>query len=136
MTLSILLALFFGGFAWGSLHTASQDYRWRNATVVRGALIKKGTSYHYAYTPPGGASVVGPELGDQYSNEPDGVVDDWARLEYDPALPEHLRRHYSKGRASTNYKQSVITGSAGAAFLVACGVCVIVFLRALAEKLR
>ena len=96
MIVSAVLALFFGAFAAGSLHSAKQDYRWRNAAVVRGVMVRHGDDYHYEYRPPGKPVVAGQSLGDQGSSKPDGVVDDWARLEYDPSLPEHLRPHRSK----------------------------------------
>jgi hypothetical protein len=134
MAFSILLGLFFAAFAAGSLHSARQEYRWRNATVVRGVLVKKGTDYHYEYRPAGHPVVIGPDIGDQGSSEPDGVVDDWARLEYDPELPEQLRRHLSKGRASTNYGQFLITATAGAVFSAAVLGCLWAFLRALYDK--
>jgi hypothetical protein len=134
MALAVLLGLFFGGFAAGSLHTASQEYRWRNATAVHGVLVKKGSAYHYEYRRPGRTAVIGPNLGDQYSSKPDGVVDDWVPVDYDPKLPEQLRRHLSKGRASTNYGQFLITASAGAAFGVLFLFCVVAFLKAWYDK--
>lgn len=134
MALSVLLGLFFAGFATGSLLTARQEYRWRNATAVRGVLIRKGSSYHYEYTPAGKAAVIGPDIGDQRSSQPDGIVDDWARLDYDPQLPEHLRRHFSKGRAATNYRHFLITAAAGVAFALAFLRCVWAFLQALYDK--
>jgi hypothetical protein len=134
MAWSALLGLFFAGFAFGSLHTAKQEYRWRNATVVRGVLVKKGSTYHYEYRPASKPAVIGMNLGDQSSNLPDGVVDDWARLEYDPKLPEQLRRHQSKGRAPTNYGQFLITATAGGGFAIAVLGCVWAFLKAWYDK--
>jgi len=58
----------------------------------------------------GKAPVVGSSFTEDLPQRPDGVVDDWVRLEYDPALPDLLRRHLSKGRASSNYKQFLIEG--------------------------
>ena len=134
MAFSMLIALFFAAFAFGSLHSASKEYRWRNATEVHGILVKQGTAYHYEYRPKGQPVVNGPELGDQSSDKPDGVVDDWVPVDYDPNLPEHLRRHYSKGRASTNYKQFLITVSAGTAFAIASLLCLVAFFRAWYDK--
>ena len=134
MTFAVLLGLFFGGFAAGSLHTAKQDYRWRDAFVVRGVLVKKGSLYHYEYARPGEATVIGPTFTDDSSNKPDGIVDDWVRLEYDPKLPEHLRPHLSKGRAGSNYAQFAIELVAGSIFAAASASCVWVFLRALYDK--
>lgn len=134
MAFAVLLGLFFAGFAFGSFHTARQEYRWRNATVVRGVLVKQGSTYHYEYRPTGKPAVIGPNLDDQSSNQPDGVIDDWARLEYDPQLPEQLRRHLSKGRAATNYGQFLITACAGTAFSIAVLGCVGVFLKAWYDK--
>ena len=134
MALAVILGLFFGGFAAGSLHTARQDYRWRNATEVHGVLVKQGSRYHYEYRGAGKAAILGPELGDQWSNDPDGVVDDWVPLDYDSQLPEHLRRHLTKGRAATNYKHSMITAAAGVTFLLAFLACVWAFFRALYDK--
>jgi hypothetical protein len=136
MVVSVVLALFFGGFAWGSLHSARQDYRWRNAEVVRGVLVKNGSRYHYEYRPPGKAPVVGASFTDDLPYEADGVVDDWVRLEYDPALSDPLRRHLSKGRASSNYKQFVIEASAGSVFAAAVAGCLLAFLRAWHDKRR
>ncbi len=134
MFLSVLLGLFFAGFAFGSLHTALQEYRWRNALVVRGVLVKRGSQFHYEYRPPGNATVSGPNLTDQSSGKPNGIIDDRARLEYDPAQREKLRRHVSRGRASTNYGQFLITASAGAVFSVLVLICVWFLLRAWYDK--
>src|SRR4051794_1028362 len=92
MVLAAVIGLFFGAFAFGSWHTATQEYRWRNATAVRGVLVKKGSDYHYEYRPPNQPAIVGQSLTDQSHDGPDGVVDDWVRLEYDANIPEHLRR--------------------------------------------
>lgn len=132
--MSVLLGLFFASFAAGSLHTATEEFRWRNAVIVRGVLIKRGTRYHYEYTPAGGATVIGPDIGDQWTSKPDGVIDDWIRLEYDPQLPQRLRAHLTKGRAESNYKQSAITAATGSVFILAALACVWTFLRALHEK--
>ena len=134
MAFSVLLGLFFAGFAAGSLHTARQEYRWRNAIVVRGVLVKKGSSDHYEYRPAGKPAVVGPSFEDESSDRPDGVIDDWARLEYDAELPEKLRRHLSKGRAATNYRQFLITASAGTVFALAVLACLWAFLKAAYDK--
>jgi hypothetical protein len=136
MLIAAVLALFFGGFTAGSLYTASQDYHWRNATEVHGVLVKNGTNYHYEYRAAGKPAVVGPALKDVSSDKPDGVVDDWVPVDYDPNLAEHLRRHRSKGRASTNFRQLLITATAGAAFGVATLLCVAAFFRALSDKRR
>ena len=130
MAFSALLALFFGGFAFGSFHTARQEYRWRNATEVHGVLVRSGSDYHYEYRPRGKPAVIGPRLPDQYSDEPDGVVDEWVPVDYDPAVPEQLRKHLSKGRAATNYRPFLITASVGGVFSLAFLVCVGSFLRA------
>jgi hypothetical protein len=134
MAFSALLGLFFAAFAFGSLHTAKQEYRWRNASEVHGVLVRSGSGDHYEYRPRGAPAVLGPRLPDQFSNEPDGVIDDWVPLDYDPAVPEHLRKHLSKGRAATNYRQFLITAGAGAAFSFAVFVCIAVFLRANQER--
>ena len=134
MAFSMLIALFFAAFAFGSLHSASREYRWRNATEVHGVLVKEGDRYHYEYRPKGQPVVSGPELRDQSSDKPDGVVDDWVPVDYDPKLPEQLRRHYSKGRASTNRGQFLITLSAGIAFAIASLLCVVAFFRAWYDK--
>ncbi|PYQ29959.1 MAG: hypothetical protein DMF56_09540 [Acidobacteria bacterium] len=134
MAFSLLVALFFAGFAFGSLHSAARDYRWRNASEVHGVLVKQGNRYHYEYRPKGQPAVSGPQLRDESSSKPDGVVDDWVPVDYDPRLPEQLRRHYSKGRASTNYGQFLITASAGTAFAIASLLCVVAFLRAWSDK--
>lgn len=136
MVVSAVLALFFGGFAFGSLHTARQEYRWRNATAVRGVLVKSGSDYHYEYRPKDAAAVAGPRLSDQSSDKPDGVIDDWVRLDYDPNLPEHLRRRFTKGRVSSNYEQSLITGGAGLLFSVLVLACVWSFLKATYAKFQ
>jgi hypothetical protein len=130
MVFATLLALFFGALAGGSLHSAAQEYRWRNATVVRGVLVKAASQYHYEYRPPNQPAVIGQPLGDQSYAKSDGVVDDWARLDYDPNLPERLRRHFSRGRASTNYRQFLVTLGAGTVFEIAVLLCIVAFLRA------
>lgn len=136
MIVAIVLGLFFGGFAFGSLHSARQEYRWRNATTVHGVLVKHGSKYHYEYRPKGQPPVVGASIGDQHSDQPDGVIDDWVDVDYDPHLPELLRRHYSKGRAATNYGQFLITVSAGALFSLAVLLCLWKFLRAWSDLRR
>ena len=136
MVVSVVLALFFGGFAWGSLHSARQDYRWRNAQAVRGVLVKSGSRYHYEYRPPGKAPVIGASFAEDLPQRPDGVVDDWVRLDYDPALSEQLRRRFSKGRADSNYTQFLIEVSAGSVFATAVAGCLLSFLRAWHDKRR
>jgi hypothetical protein len=134
MAFSLLIALFFAAFAYGSLHSAGKEYRWRHATEVHGVLVKQGDRYHYEYRPKGQPAVSGPQLGDQSSGKPDGVVDDWVNVDYDPNLPEQLRRHYSRGHAATNYRQFLITASAGTAFAIASLLCVVAFFRAWSDK--
>ena len=134
MTIALALALFFGGFAAGSLHSARQDYRWRNATVVRGMLVKNGTQLHYEYHPPGKPVVTGSAFRDDSVSQPDGIVDDWVRLEYDAGLAEPLRRHLSKGRADSNYAQFRIELIAGSIFALVCAGCLFAFGRAWYDK--
>jgi hypothetical protein len=134
MLIAAVLALFFGGFAAGSLYTASQEYHWRNATEVHGVLVKNGTDYRYEYRPAGKPAVRGPALNGVSSDKPDGVVDDWVPVDYDPNVPEQLRRHRSKGRASTNFRQFLITAGAGAVFGGATLLCVGAFMRAWRDK--
>jgi hypothetical protein len=136
MVVSVVLALFFGGFAWGSLHSARRDYRWRNAQAVRGVEVKNGSRYHYEYRPPGKAPVIGSSFAEDFDQKPDGVVDDWVRLDYDPALPDPLRRRFSKGRADSNYTQFLIEVSAGSVFAAAVAGCLFAFLRAWYDKRR
>jgi hypothetical protein len=134
MALSVLLGLFFAGFAAGSLHTASQEYRWRHATAVHGVLVKNGSEYHYEYRATGQPAVAGPSLTGESSDKPDGVIDDWIRLDYDPALPEHLRRRQTKGRSESNYRHFHFTASVGAVFSAAVLACVLAFFKALHDK--
>jgi hypothetical protein len=134
MALSVLLGLFFAGFAAGSLHSARQEYRWRNATAVRGVLVRKGPEYHYEYRVAGQPAVAGPSLTGESSDKPDGVIDDWIRLDYDPGLPEHLRRRLTKGRSESNDRHFLFTASVGAAFSAAVLACLWTFLRALHDK--
>lgn len=136
MLVSVVLALFFGGFATGSLLSARQDYRWRNAQAVRGVLVKSGARYHYEYRQPGKAPVIGASFAEDLPPAPDGVVDDWVRLDYDPALPEQFRRRFSKGRADSNYTQFLIEAGAGSGFAAAVAGCLLAFLRAWYDKRR
>ena len=130
MVLATLLGLFFGALASGSLNTAMQEYRWRNAIAVHGVLVKAGSSYHYEYRAPNKPAVIGgPVKGESYT-QPNAVVDDRARLDYDANVPEQLRRHFSKGRASTNYRHFLITLGAGTVFTIAALFCVLAFLKA------
>ena len=133
MIVSAFLALFFGGFAAGSYFTARTAYRWRNAEFVRGVLVKQGTSYHYEYRPKGQPVVTGAPFTDAASSKPDGVIDDWARLEYDPNLPEKLRPHTSKGKPSTNMQYFWMTASAAVIFGLAAMLAIVSFLRAMIE---
>ena len=135
MIVSAFLTLFFGGFAFGSLHTARQDYRWRNASEVHGVLIKQGSAFHYEYRPPAKAAVIGPTFYDRSSSQKDGMVNDWARLEYDPALPEQLRQHFTRSRLSTNFRNFLFTLSFGCVFLFAALLALWNFFRALYDKL-
>ncbi|HUR83014.1 MAG TPA: hypothetical protein VM733_19805 [Thermoanaerobaculia bacterium] len=116
MVFAALIASFFGAFAAASIHSAKQEYRWRNATPVHGVLVKNGSAYHYEYRPKGEPAVVGPLVSGESSDKPDGVVDDWARLDYDPNLPELFRRRSGRGRAATNYGQFKFAAGAGAVF--------------------
>ena len=134
MIVFAFLVLFFGGFAFGSLHTAHADYLWRNATEVHGVLVKYGSRYRYEYRPAGAAPVIGPDVTDESVDGPEGVVNDWVPLEYDPARPEHLRRHHSRGRMATNFGQFIVTSVAGALFAAAALACAAAFLRAWYEK--
>jgi hypothetical protein len=136
MTIAAVLFLFFGGIAAGSLNTAHHAWRWRDAQFVRGVLVKQGTAHHFEYTPPGQPRVAGPTFRDDSTDQPDGIVDDHASLEYDPNLPEKLRPHTSKGKPSTNRKYFVMTASAGAGFGLAALIALWSFFRALYDKLH
>ena len=130
MIVSAFLALFFGGIAAGSLTTASTAYRWRNAEFVHGVLVKQGTNYHYEYRPKGQPAVVGASFIDQPSSKPDGVVEDFASLEYDPSQPEKLRHHTSRGKPSTNMQHFWMTAFFGTLFGIAALIAIVSFLGA------
>jgi len=131
MFVAAFVALFCGLFASLTLITARQEYRWRHATIVRGVLIKKGRDYHYEYRPKGEPAIVGASYDDRASSYPDGVVDDWARLEYDPLLPEKLRPHLSKGKAPTPAGRILLGVSVGSVFTLVTLICVYQFFRGL-----
>lgn len=123
MTIAALLALFFGGMAAGSLRTTQQTYKWRNATIVRGVLVKHGSRFHYEYRPKGLPIVASEAFQGASSGERDGVVNNSVRLEYDPQLPERLRQHLTKGRPESPQKYMMVTGITGAVFGVIALVC-------------
>jgi len=136
MFVAAVVGIFCGVFASLTLWTARQEYRWRHATIVRGVLIKKGREYHYEYAPKGQPAIVGATYDDRPLSYPDGVVDDSARLEYDPLLPEKMRPHLSRGKARTPAGRILIGGSVGSLFALATLICVFQFFRGLYEKLR
>lgn len=135
--MAVLLGLFFGGIAFGSLHTAVQEYRWRDATEVHGVLVKQGKKVHYEYRQKGKPAVVAAAFDDdRYTSEPDGVVDDWARVEYSPTLPEKLRPHRTRGRPESNYTHFLITLSVGSLLSIVTLICVGQFVRGAVERAR
>jgi hypothetical protein len=134
MFLAALLGLFFSAFAIGSLHTARREYHWRNASIVRGVLVKQGADLHYEYRPPLQASVSGPTFHDDSVTGNDGVVDDWVDLQYDRQLPEKVRRDNSAHNLRTAHQRFLFTASVGSVFALAVAICFWKFLQAWYDK--
>jgi len=135
MTVAAVLALFFSAFAIGSLHTARQEYHWRNASVVHGVLVKQGPDLHYEYRRPAQASVIGPTFhDDSITATNDGVVNDWVDLQYDNQLPEKLRRDNSAHNFRTALQRFLFTASVGSIFALAVALCLWKFLQAWYDK--
>jgi hypothetical protein len=136
MLVTAVLGLFFGAFAFGSLHTARQEYHWREASIVRGVLVKQGAAFHYEYRPKQQPPVIGAPFHDDSLTGQDGVVDDWVDLEYDARLPEKIRLHDSGHNLRTIYQRFLFTTSVGSVFAVAVAICLWKFLRAWYDKLH
>lgn len=134
MIVSAVLALFFGAFAFGSLHTARREHHWQDAAIVRGVLVKQGSALHYEYRPPQQAAIVGATFQDDSISGSDGVVDDWVDLEYDARLPEKIRRHNSAHNFRTIRQRFVFAASVGSVFAVAVLLCLWSFARAFYDK--